>query len=200
MFIVKKILVILLAFVLCFAGCSEEKVFVPERGAVENGVYKNSAFGISFEAEPDWYYLTDSEIAQTMGIAAEEMFGEGTEIESDHIYDMYCVDNKTNATVSVNYENVVSAGNITDEGTYLEIVTGQILSAGAVSGVADVVIGDVEIGGVKIPCLNIELEVSGTKIYEKIVAKQKGEWMCSITLASLSETEMEELVGRISFE
>ena len=67
----KKIFAVLLAFVLCFAGCSEEKVFVPERGAVENGVYKNSAFGISFEAEPDWYYLTDSEIAQTMGIAAE---------------------------------------------------------------------------------------------------------------------------------
>lgn len=202
----KKLFAILLAFVLCFAGCSaaeptaEPEEFVPERGKVENGIYKNSAFGISFEAEPDWYYLTDSEIAQTMGIAAEEMFGEGTEIESDHIYDMYCVDNKTNATVSVNYENVVSAGNITDEGTYLEIVTGQILSAGAVSGVADVVIGDVEIGGVKIPCLNIELEVSGMKIYEKIVAKQKGEWMCSITLASLSETEMEELVGRISFE
>lgn len=205
----KKILVLLLAFVLCFAGCSAEEhasepekpeEFVPARGNVENGIYKNSAFGITFRAEEDWYFLSDSEIARTMGIAAEEMFGEGTEVETGNIYDMYCVDTETNATVSVNYENISGTENITNEGAYLEIVTGQIISAGAASGVKDAVMGDVEIGGVKTPCLNIELEVSGTIIHEKIVAKQIGDWMCSITLASLSETEMEELVGRISIE
>ena len=205
----KKILAIRLAFLLCFAGCSGEnsvsepekpEEFVPARGTVENGIYKNSAFGVSFSAEEDWYFLSDSEIAQTMGIAAEEMFGEGTEVEPGNIYDMYCVDMETNATVSVNYENVAGTENITNEGAYLEIVTSQIVSAGASSGVKDAFIGDVEIGGVKTTCLNIELEVSGVKIYEKIVAKQIGDWMCSITLASLSETEMEDLIGRISFE
>ena len=205
----KKILAIILAFVLCFAGCSGEnsvsepekpEEFVPARGTVENGIYKNSAFGVSFSAEEDWYFLSDSEIAQTMGIAAEEMFGEGTEVEPGNIYDMYCVDMETNATVSVNYENVAGTENITNEGAYLEIVTSQIVSAGASSGVKDAFIGDVEIGGVKTTCLNIELEVSGAKIYEKIVAKQIGDWMCSITVASLSETEMEDLIGRISFE
>ena len=205
----KKILAIILAFLLCFAGCSGEKSvsepekpeeLVPARGTVENGIYKNSAFGVSFSAEEDWYFLSDSEIAQTMGIAAEEMFGEGTEVEPGNIYDMYCVDMETNATVSVNYENVAGTENITNEGAYLEIVTSQIVSAGASSGVKDAFIGDVEIGGVKTTCLNIELEVSGAKIYEKIVAKQIGDWMCSITVASLSETEMEDLIGRISFE
>lgn len=205
----KKILAIILAFVLCFAGCSGEnsvsepekpEEFVPARGTVENGIYKNSAFGVSFSAEEDWYFLSDSEIAQTMGIAAEEMFGEGTEVEPGNIYDVYCVDMETNATVSVNYENVAGTENITNEGAYLEIVTSQIVSAGASSGVKDAFIGDVEIGGVKTTCLNIELEVSGVKIYEKIVAKQIGDWMCSITVASLSETEMEDLIGRISFE
>ena len=105
----KKILAIILAFVLCFAGCSGEnsvsepekpEEFVPARGTVENGIYKNSAFGVSFSAEEDWYFLSDSEIAQTMGIAAEEMFGEGTEVEPGNIYDMYCVDMETKATVS----------------------------------------------------------------------------------------------------
>lgn len=205
----KKILAIILAFLLCFAGCSGEnsvsepekpEEFVPARGTVENGIYKNSAFGVSFSAEEDWYFLSDSEIAQTMGIAAEEMFGEGTEVEPGNIYDMYCVDMETNATISINYENVAGTENITNEGAYLEIVTSQIVSAGASSGVKDAFIGDVEIGGVKTTCLNIELEVSGVKIYEKIVAKQIGDWMCSITVASLSETEMEDLIGRISFE
>ena len=46
----KKILAIILAFVLCFAGCSGEnsvsepakpEEFVPARGTVENGIYKN---------------------------------------------------------------------------------------------------------------------------------------------------------------
>ncbi len=200
----KKILAFLLAFVICFAGCSgeepEKEEFVPARGTVENGIYKNSAFGFSFRGEEDWYFFSDAEIAQTVGIAAEEMFGEGTEIEIGNIYDVYCVDMETNATVSINYENIAGSENIVNAGSYLEIVSGQIISAGASSGVKDAVISDVEIGGEKFTCLNIELEVSGTKIYEKIIAEQIGEWMGSITIASLSEEEMEELVGRISIE
>ena len=69
----KKLFAVLLAFVLCFAGCSAEKEFVPERGTVENGIYKNSAFGISFSADESWYYFTDSEIAETIGFTVEEL-------------------------------------------------------------------------------------------------------------------------------
>ena len=88
----------LLAMILCavmvfsFAACSEtEKAEVeaititPERGTVENGIYENTTFGVKFEAGENWYFLSDDEIAMAMGVAAEEMFGEGTEITGDKI-------------------------------------------------------------------------------------------------------------------
>ena len=59
---------------------------------------------------------------------------------------------------------------------------------------------NIEISGIQVPCLTIELDYAGTRIYEKVIVKQIGSWMGTITLASVSETEIEELVGRISFE
>lgn len=54
MFIVKKILVILLAFVLCFAGCSgnEKTDFIC--GIVEGNIYKNELFDVAFEIPENW--------------------------------------------------------------------------------------------------------------------------------------------------
>ena len=206
----KKILALILALamLLSFAGCSEsgEKVetevitVTPERGSVENGIYKNSAFGVSFNADEDWYFLSDAEIAQAIGVAAEEIYGEGTKIEGENVYDAYCVDLDTNATVSINYENLGTVGTLTDANEYLETVMTQLISTGADSGVVDAIISNIKISEIQVPCLSIELDYSGTRIYEKVIVKQIGSWMATITLASLSETEIEELVERISFE
>jgi len=205
----KKILAFMMAFAMLFsfAACSSEESkngetaeIVPERGTVENGIYKNSAFGFAFEAGENWYFLTDEEIASVMGVAAEEIYGEGTVIEGDHIYDVYCVDNETNATVSVNYENLGTLGEMTDANYYLETVMTQVLSTGAQSGVVDAVISNVKISGTKVPCLEIVLEYGDQKIYEKMIVKQIGTWMGTITVASLSEEELDSLVGKISFE
>ena len=205
----KKILAFMMAFAMLFsfAACSskenkngETAEVVPERGTVENGIYKNSAFGFVFEAGENWYFLTDEEIASVMGVAAEEIYGEGTVIEGDHIYDVYCVDNETNATVSVNYENLGTLGEMTDANYYLETVMTQVLSTGAQSGVVDAVISNVKISGTEVPCLEIVLEYGDQKIYEKMIVKQIGTWMGTITVASLSEEELDSLVGKISFE
>lgn len=201
----KKIFAILLAIVLCFAGCSEEKIpeqaeFVPERGTVENGVYKNSAFEIGFEAGEDWYFLTDSEIATAMGVAAEEIFGEGAEITGDHIYDLYCVDNKTSATVSINHEDIGTVAEFTDANYYLETVMTQLISSGIENGVVDAIISNIEINGTKVPCLSIVLDYNGSSIYQKIIVKKTGSWMSTVTMASLSEEELDSLVEKISFE
>lgn len=206
----KKILAFIMAFVMLFsfAACSSEEgkdneemiEVVPERGTVENGIYKNSAFGFVFEAGENWYFLTDEEIASAMGVAAEEIYGEGTKIEGDHIYDLYCVDNATNATVSINYENLGTVGGMTDSNYYLETVMTQLISSGAQSGVVDAVISNIEISGIEVPCLEIVLEYGSDKIYEKMIVKQVGSWMGTITIASLSEEELDLLVEKISFE
>ena len=206
----KKILAAILALmmILSFAGCSEnggksetEVITVtPERGTVSDGIYKNTAFGISFEAGENWYFLTDEEIAMAMGVAAESIYGEGAEITGDNIYDVYCVENSTNATVSINYENLGTIGEMTDANYYLETVMTQLISTGADTGVVDAVISNITIGETEVPCLSIVLEYSGMEIYQKVIVKQVGTWMGTVTIASLSEDELSELVGKITLD
>ena len=193
---------------LSFAGCTEsggesvtEVITVtPARGTVSDGIYKNTAFGVSFEAGENWYFLTDAEIAQAMGVAAEAIYGEDAEITGDHIYDLYCVETSTNGTVSINYENLGTIGEITDANFYLETVMTQLLSTGTDNGIVDAVISNVKIDGAEVPCLSIVLNYAGTEIFQKVIVKQAGTWMSTITMASLSEDELSELVGKISFE
>lgn len=206
----KKILAAILALMMIFsfAGCSEnggksetEVITVtPERGTVSDGIYKNTAFGISFEAGENWYFLTDEEIAMAMGVAAESIYGEGAEITGDNIYDVYCVENSTNATVSINYENLGTIGEMTDANYYLETVMTQLISTGADTGVVDAVISNITIGETEVPCLSIVLEYSGMEIYQKVIVKQVGTWMGTVTMASLSEDELSELVGKITLD
>ncbi len=203
----KKILALVIAMimVLSLGACSgetepETEEIVPARGTVENGIYKNEAFGVTFSAGENWYFLTDDEIALSMGVAAEEVYGEGTEIAGDHIYDVYCVENTTGGTVSINYEDLGTIGGMTDANYYLETVMTTLLSSGAKDGVVDSSITNIEISGYKVPCLNIVLEYSGTTIYQKVIVKQSGSWMATATLASLSEEEINNLVEMLSFE
>ncbi len=207
----KKILAIILALamLLSLAACSGNKTeksetevitVTPERGTVENGIYKNSAFGIGFSAGENWYFLTDEEIASAMGVAAETIYGEGAEITGDHVYDLYCVENATSATVSINYENLGTIGSMTDANYYLETVMTQLISTGADSGVVDAIISNIEIGEKEAPCLDIVLEYGGMKIFQKVIVKQIGNWMGTITIASLSEEELSGLVEKITLE
>ena len=203
----KKILALVLAMmlVLSLGACSGETEpetveIVPARGTVENGIYKNEAFGVTFSAGENWYFLTDSEIAVSMGVAAEEIYGEGTEIVGDHIYDVYCVENTTGGTVSINYEDLGTIGGMTDANYYLETVMTNLIANGADSGIVDAIISNVTLGEKEVPCLHIVFEFGGSKIYQKLIVSQTGTWMSTVTVASLSEEELSELVGKVSFK
>ena len=203
----KKLIALFLALImiLSFAGCSEEektenKEIVPERGTVENGIYKNSVFGISFEFGENWSVLSDEEIAVAMGVAAEEIYGEGAEITGDNIYDFYGVKNETNATVSINYEDLGTIGTMTDANYYLETVMTNLIANGADSGIVDAIISNVTLGEKEVPCLHIVFEFGGSKIYQKLIVSQTGTWMSTVTVASLSEDELSDLVGKVSFK
>ena len=206
----KKLIALFLALImlLSFAGCSEgsEKAetevikITPERGTVSEGVYENETFGVSFEFGEGWYILSDEEIATAMGVAAEEIYGEGAEITGDNIYDFYGVKNETNATVSINYEDLGTIGTMTDANYYLETVMTNLIANGADSGIVDAIISNVTLGEKEVPCLHIVFEFGGSKIYQKLIVSQTGTWMSTVTVASLSEDELSELVNKVSFK
>ena len=200
----KKLVVLILAFVLCFAGCGAEKEFVPERGTVENGIYKNSAFGISFEANSDWYFYSDEEIAANMGKTAAELFPEdfAENLEStETIYDIYAADYYGGSTISINFENINAIyGEAIDEETYLEMAKGQIEANLAGMNILRNEVGKTIVSGTEVPCLFVEIELSGTTIYEAIVVKKAGSWIGVITFASVSEDGISSLLENLFFE
>ncbi len=206
----KKLLAALLALImiLSFSACSEEQneeenevliEVVPERGTVENGTYRNEAFGVSFDAPADWYFLTDEEIAQTMGSTAEQLFGEDVLAETDYIYDLYCVDMESGTTVSINYEDLGTIGEFTEASQYLETVLAQLLSTEN-PGITATELSVAKVGGEVVPCLNITLEAAGNTIYESMIVKKIGTWIGTVTMATLDEAELKTLAESISFE
>ena len=205
----KKLLAALLALmmIISLSACSGKQTdemeaeaieITPERGTVENGFYNNEAFGVSFETPADWYFLTDEEIAQTMGSTAEKLYGENILEDMDYIYDLYCVDMETGTTVSVNYENLGTIGQFTETNQYLETVLAQLLSSSN-TGITATELSVIKVDGTAVPCLNITLEASGQTIYESIIVKKIGTWIGTVTLATLDEAEIEILAESISF-
>ena len=89
---------------------------------------------------------------------------------------------------------------MTDANYYLETVMTSLLANGATSGIADAVISNVKLGNKEVPCLDIVFEYSGTEIYQKLIVSQSGTWMSTVTVASLSEDELSELINKLSFE
>lgn len=202
----KKTIAVLIAFMMLFGLCScssepENEEFVPKRGTVENGVYKNSAFGISYTADENWYYYSDEEISATMGIASEEILtDEYAEAlaNAEIIYDMYCADLETGATVNVNYENLgIVYGTILDESGYLNAAVAQMEGSGIVFSKLE--IETVSIDGAEVPCLSVIIDYYGISIYEIVAVKKCGDWMGVVTVATLDEALLPELVSGISF-
>ena len=204
--VMKKLIAIFIALmmILSLAACSEQPEdelieVVPARGTTEEGFYKNEAFGISFDVPAEWYFLTDEEIAQTMGSTAEQLFGEDVLEQADYIYDLYCVDMESGTTVSINYENLGTIGEFTEESEYLETVLAQLLS-GTNPGITATELSVAKVGKTTVPCLNITLEAGGNTIYESIIVKKIGTWIGTVTMATLEEAELETLAASISFE
>lgn len=200
-------LLIALMMVLSLAACSgsgEPEEFVPARGTVEDGIYKNEAFGIGFKADSDWYFYSDEEIASSMGKTVAELFPEdfAENLESTEIiYDIYGADYYTGSTISINFENTIAVyeGEI-DEESYLEIVKSQIETTLSGMEILRNEIGTTSVSGKEVPCLFVEIGLSGTTVYEAVIAKKAGSWIGVITLASVTEDGLPLLLENLSFE
>ena len=194
----KKIVAIILAVVMAaLCGCAKQEI-VPQRGTVENGVYENSSFGVTFAADENWYYYNDEEIASSMGVAADEIYPEdfeGTAV----IYDMYCTNLSTGGSVNINYEK---AGEGVTEEYYLEITKTQIENQinGTALSLARNTTGLVSVGGKDVLCMYITIDAGDFCVYEAVVAKKVGDWMGVITVAALEEAELKDLFAKLSFE
>ncbi|MGN0629276.1 MAG: hypothetical protein ACI4IW_06575 [Oscillospiraceae bacterium] len=177
------------------------------RGSVDGLVYTNSAAEITFTAPEGWTYYTDEQIAALYNLSSEELLPEETaEIleNTDIVYDMYCQNLTTGASVNINFENLgILYGTILDEKSYLELSKTSLGSTLSGSGMeltsCEVVTATVN--GKEVSCLDIVINMTDYDIdlYEKIFVKKVGSFMSCITIGALTTEEIDEIAAGLSF-
>lgn len=209
----KKYIAVFLAIILVFtfSSCTEKEkeesenvVPVGNRGTIDNNVYTNKKFNLSFKALEGWNFLSDVEIVRALGLSNDEETNESAGLlleQSTAIYDMYCVNGDFTSSIQVNYELVDIEGMEADISPelYLETILNQteqmILSmdSGSMS-LKDSEITVKEVGGKLFPCLNMVLQYTdtGASVFESILVKKVDGWMASVIVTSSLPNDAEE--------
>ncbi len=184
-----------MAFVMVLSLCScfeTELEFAPSRGKIEGIRYENAAFGISFFPGANWVFYNDFEIAEVMGVDISEVAVDP--VNADAIYDMYAVNNETGSTVNVVYEKTKMS-----EKNYLKTTSafldGQFEAAGAT--VLSKEMSTADIYGEERPCLDLTVSMMGVTVYEKVIVDSSPNWIGTITIAALSEDDINEIIKAI---
>ena len=165
---------------------SPEEIAVDfSRGVTDGQVYTSEFAGFSYTAPEGFRYYDDSEIATIYGLT-EELLGENA--AETVVYDAYCVDTAGN-NISINYENLSGIyGTLMDTASYLSL--NEVNITNAFNNMEDVEIigtsiGTVDVAGTAWDCLNVELNINGAQLYEKILVKEVSGYMAIITAASI---------------
>ena len=113
----------------------ESETVTPTRGIWEDDRYINESIGIEMALPVNWAAATDEQIAALMGLSVEALQEGGMEIpeellEQTTVTDMMIQNATTGSNVIVMFENLGAQAMLLDEAGYIEILTGQLESAG----------------------------------------------------------------------
>ena len=176
------------------------------RGSVDGLTYTNTAAEITFAAPEGWVFFNDDEIAALYNLTSEELLSEETaEIleNTDMVYDMYCQNASTGASVNINFENLgLIYGTVLSEESYLELSKANLESTFSGGGMELVSCETVtaSIDGKEVPCLDLVINMTdyGSELYEKIFVKKAGSFMGCITIGALSSDEIDQIIAGLS--
>lgn len=206
----KRILAILLVLCLTFGliGCAKESIrgditdnageeIEFSMGKAEGKNYENKFLGLGCNVPDDWTFSTDAEINELNNLSADAMGDEISEQikNAEIIYDMNVTSSNGSDNININFENIGILGGAVDAKTRLENTLPTIKEGLANMGCENIVteLTTVKIGGKEFTALNVTSEISGIKLYQRIVCDIKGKYMANITLTALTEDALEEM-------
>lgn len=197
--IMKRILLLILAFamLLCLTSCSAVKGF--ERGTVDGNTYTQESFGVTFTAPAGYTFYSDEEIASLHNTTVEEL-----EANAAVIYDVRCGNHSTGGSVNINYEELGSVyGSLVDEENYialsLENVENMLEGMDGIS-IIGAEKGMVEISGDEYNGAYITLNINGTVFYETVFVKEKDGYMMACTAAAHTQEEINSVMAAITLK
>lgn len=180
---------------LSLCACGAKNDFVPARGTATDGVYRNSAFGVTVSVGESFEFFSDEDMASVFGVSVTDVNANPS--ETDAIYDMYAQNYETGATINAVYEKSAVTGK-----AYLMLLSGSLENEFSSIG-AEIIsqeIKKLDINGVEKDCVCLEISLMGVHVYETAILHEVSGWMGVISLATLEESELQELIKAVSFD
>lgn len=169
-------------------------------GTSANNTYENKFLGIGCKLDSDWTFYTDDEILEMNNImkdAVGEEYAEAIE-NAEIIYDMYALTSDSLKTVNVNIQNLgLIYGKVLDEDAYIDAALDSTKGALESMGMENVAMKKttVTFAGETHGAIAIAGEISGIKLYEKLVCIKVGKYMANITVASYIDDSTDEVLS-----
>lgn len=184
------------------AGCAPSNDASPayERGTWNNGVYKNTFFGIQLTLPEDWKADTDEELAERMGVAmdtvAQGIGADASSLKQRVSYEFFVYNEKTLSNISFNVEKLSSS---LSEEEYLSAVKLQLEKMENIQ----VTFGEetsVSIGGQEWLCHSMTAVSQGSTVEQKTYLLSKDTYMACLTASYTpgNSADIEALVSGIT--
>lgn len=180
----------------------EEKEFA--FGVTNGKQYKSDFIGISCTIPEDWDFFDEESIKELNDIALDAMDDDIAEKlkNANVIYDMYASNASTADNVNINLEKIPSymASNLNVEEVLKKQFTTieqSLESAGA--SVDEIKYIEIGVDGQKFDGISINSTVSGTKLYQKMVAFNRGNYLVYITATSFDANGADEILSFFNF-
>lgn len=195
-----------LSLVMLFTACSGDSSVEFKRGSYDEAAkkYTTETFGFSVSFDDTWKVYNDSELAQLSGMTAstDEDFKKQLETEGV-IFDLAAslTDASKGTSVNITVEDLKVSGNSgLSEESYAEAAADQVKEQFEAQGakVERAEKGKVTFAGKESACVFFKVTQNGNTVYETQVPVKKGNYMATITFASVDEKTVEELIKKFS--
>lgn len=198
----KRAFTIILALVLILSGITPaaraEDSF--GTGIVQDNVYWNETMKIGCQLDESWYFYSEEEILAANGMTADLLEGNIAEIIENGgvITDMFAQNMETGATLNVVFERLSLANSLFyNEKSYIEASISTVEDTFAKMGIENVEIAlqQTEFMGEAHESCVITGLYNDVPIYEQVVVAKSGRNVIAVTVFTVTEEEMEEVLS-----
>ena len=173
-------------------------------GVFADGVYTNEFLGLQCALEDNWYVFSSSELAQLVGVIADNVTDEDwAEIlrNSGTAYVLYAQNLTDGSTINIVLEklNAIQGILITPE-QYAQASVDQLPAALEASGATNVTAqaGSASFAGEPHTSIAVRCDIGGIALYETMIVRKAGSYMACITVGAQNEERVEELLALFS--
>lgn len=195
-----------MSLILIVTGCSGDSGVTFERGKYDTSAkkYSSETFGISATFDDNWEIYDDSKLATVSGMksSTDEDFIKALD-SNGYVFDFYAVnkDAESGTSINITIDNLKKSGNmlLSEENlakTAIEQIKTQFEAQGGTMDKAEKT--TITFAGKEMHSAEYKVTAGGVTIYEIQVFIKKGGYLCTVTLASLSEEAVKGLASKFA--